>query len=70
MNYVIKIKMKTKNLAYPQKYHDNLQKQAAFDNACDCLWFGCGRKDWNNCGLSPEESDEVWHEAFVYMSNQ
>ena len=52
-----------------EAYPNNPTKQAAFENACDCLWFGCGRKDWNNCGLSPKESDEVWKKAYEYMSN-
>ena len=66
--------METKNLSYPQPYHDNLQKQAAFFNACDYLYYGYGKKTWieneHNLGLSEKDSNEVWHEAFVYMYNQ
>lgn len=51
-------------------YPDNKQKQAAFENACDCLYYGYGKKSCNFCGLSEQEADQVWHEAFVYMSNQ
>lgn len=66
--------MTMKNLSYPQKYHDNLQKQAAFFNACDYLYYGYGKKTWiknkHNLGLSEKDSNEVWHEAFVHMANQ
>lgn len=34
--------MTMKNLSYPQIYHNNLQKQAAFFNACDYLYYGYG----------------------------
>lgn len=61
-----------KSLAYPQIYNDNLQKQAAFENACDYFYYGYGKKRWidsgHNLGLSEEESNEVWHKAFVYTS--
>lgn len=56
------------------KYPNDSIKQAAFYNACDYIYYGYGRKTWieheHNCGLSEKESKEVWHEAFVYMSNQ
>lgn len=64
--------METKNLSYQQKFHDNLQKQAAFLNACDYLYYGYCKKRWieneHNLGLSEKDSNEIWHEAFVYMS--
>lgn len=64
--------METKNLSYPQKYHENLQKQAAFDNACDYFYYGYGKQRWidngHNLGLSEDDSNKVWHEAFEYMS--
>lgn len=46
------------------------QKQAAFENACDCLKYGYGRDKWNSCGLSKEDADEVWKKAFAEMSKE
>ena len=55
------------------KYPNDSVKQAAFEKACDYLYYGYGRKRWidngHNCGLTEEESKEVWHEAWEYMSN-
>lgn len=55
------------------KYQDSV-KQAAFENACDDIFFGCNRGYWkqyeHNLGLTEEESNAVWHEAWEYMSNQ
>lgn len=52
---------------YPKKF-DNQTKQNAFENACDCLYFGQGPKDWNDCGIPKEERQEVWKAAFWYMA--
>lgn len=46
------------------------QKQAAFENACDCLKYGYGKDKWNSCGLSKEDADEVWNKAFAEMSKE
>ena len=46
------------------------QEQAAFENACDCLYNGYGRKDWNSCGLSVEDATRIWKDAFHYMAEE
>ena len=43
------------------------QQQAAYENACVCLYNGYGRNMWNSCGLSEEEADKIWNEAYFYM---
>lgn len=50
-------------------YEDNV-KEAAYENACDCLYYGYGKQDWNNCGLSDNEAKIVWNKAYDYMSKQ
>lgn len=58
-------------MAKKSKY-SNPKWQAAFENACDYLYYGLGRKTWmeqgHNLGLSEEDSKTVWHEAWAYMS--
>ena len=54
-------------MSYPKKFDDRT-KQNAFENACDCLYFGQGPKDWNDCGIPKEERKEVWKAAFWYMA--
>lgn len=48
-------------------YNDD-DKQAAFENACDCLYYGFSRKYWNSCGLSEQDADEVWKRAIEHMT--
>ena len=45
------------------------QERAAYENACACLYYGCGRKHWNSCGLSTEDANQIWKEAFYNMAN-
>jgi len=54
-------------MAYKERYQD-LRKQAAYENACDCRYFGMGSKDWVDCGLSKPEREEVWKLAFWDMA--
>lgn len=46
----------------------NDQEQAAFENACDCLYYGFGRSYWNACGLPEEEAAQVWQKAIDYLA--
>lgn len=39
-------------------------KQAAFENAYDCLYYGYGKSYWNSCGLSESDAKKVWKKAF------
>ena len=50
-------------MSYKKRYQET-KKQAAYENACDCLYYGYGRKYWNSCGLEESEADKVWNQAF------
>ena len=43
-------------------------RQACFENACDCLFYGYGFSHLNKCGLSDEEAHQIWKKAFSYMT--
>ena len=45
-------------------------KRAAYENACDCLYYGYGRDKWNSCGLEGEEADMVWNQARNDLGNE
>ena len=45
------------------RYKDR-QKQAAYENAYDCLYYGYGKSYWNSCGLDKQSQNEVWKQAF------
>lgn len=49
---------------YYKKRYTNQQKQNAYMNACDCLYYGYGKSSWNSCGLSEEDATEVWKQAY------
>ena len=41
----------------------NIDKQRAYQNAIDCMCNGYWKEDWDSCGLSEWESEEVWQVA-------
>ena len=43
--------------------------RAAYENACDCLYYGYGRDKWNSCGLEGVNADAVWNQAKEDMGN-
>lgn len=45
------------------------QERNAYENACDCLYYGYGRKHWNACGLSEKEAAQIWQEAREQLAN-
>ena len=45
------------------------ENQAHFENACYCLYYGYGFKDWNHDGLSDEDAKIIWKAAFHKMAN-
>lgn len=45
-------------------------ERCAFENACDCLYFGYGKKYWNSCGLDEERAKEIWKMAFYKMAEE
>lgn len=46
------------------------QERNAHENACDCLYYGYGRKHWNSCGLSEKEAARIWQEAREQLANE
>ena len=46
----------------------NEREQAAYENACDCIYYGYERGRWNSCGLSTEDADRIWKEAYYDMT--
>ena len=53
---------------YDLKTREGCTRQAAFKNACDCLYYGYGQNVWNSCGLGKAESRKVWKQAIDYMA--
>lgn len=49
---------------YYKNRYSNKQKQNAYMNACDCLYYGYGKSYWNNCGLSDDDATKVWSQAY------
>lgn len=45
-----------------RRYKDN-KLQAAHENACDCLYYGCGPGHWNKYDLDAETAAKVWDKA-------
>lgn len=51
------------------KRYNDMQKQAAHENACDCLYYGYGKSVWNSCGLDEKTADSVWNNAKKVLEN-
>lgn len=66
----INIKLKDK---IPVRYPNDLEKEVAYENALDYLYYGESKQDWiargHNAGLPKDVSDEIWAEAKKYMSS-
>ena len=43
--------------------------RAAYENACDCLYYGYGRDKWNSCGIEGAEADMIWNQAKEDLGN-
>lgn len=54
-------------MAYIRRY-ENQTLQNAYENACDCHYYGMGSRDWNDCGIPQERRAEVWKVAFWDMA--
>ena len=55
-------------MAYVERYSDP-QLQAAYENACDCLYYGMGPSGWTDCGIPQEKRKEVWAVAWYDMGD-
>lgn len=70
----INIKLKDKDTdKIPVRYPNDLEKEVAYENALDYLYYGESKQDWiargHNAGLPKDVSDEIWAEAKKYMSS-
>ncbi len=52
-----------------RRYKDPI-RQAAYENARDCLYYGYGKTSWSRCGVAPEEADEIWRRALMDMAEE
>lgn len=48
--------------------NDAWRSKVAFQNACEVIWCGGSRKQWNDCGC--KNPDEVWAEAYEFMAKE
>ena len=55
-------------MTYVVRYRDQ-RLQAAYENACDCLYYGMGTGYWNDCGIPAEKRKEVWAVAWYDMGD-
>lgn len=55
-------------MAYTRRYECD-QLQAAYENACDCMYYGMGPKFWNDCGIPQEKRKEVWAVAWFDLGD-
>ena len=49
-------------MAYKKRY-ENTTMQIAYINAYNCIYNGCSKENWDSCGLSDYDADEVWDAA-------
>ena len=47
-----------------------LKRQACFENACDCIYYGYGFSYLNKCGLSDKEAHAIWVKASNYLARK
>lgn len=54
---------------YYKERYTNRQMQDAYENACDCLYYGMSIQKWDNCGLGKSLALQVWEQAFDDMAS-
>lgn len=52
-----------------KKRYNDIKKQAAHENACDCLYYGYGKSVWNSCDLDEETANLIWKTAKEVIAN-
>lgn len=55
-------------MTYKRRYADQAE-QNAYENACDCHYFGMGSKDWEDCGIKKERRAEIWRQSWEDVAN-
>ena len=58
--------MKTKVVANVYK---DMKLQAAYENACDCLYYGCGWDVWNRYDIDDDTARRIWKTAKNNLAN-
>lgn len=53
-----------------QLYGDDQIKMNAFYNACDCLHYGYGKKQWGDCGIDEADRPTIWKQAFYFVAEE
>lgn len=46
-----------------QPLHNNSKLQAAYENACDCIFYGYGKSVWNKYDIPEMEANNIWEKA-------
>lgn len=50
-------------MEYIRRY-ENQTEQNAYENACDCLYYGMGPNIWDDCGIQQDMRKEIWAVAW------
>jgi hypothetical protein len=48
----------------PQVYRN------AFENACDCHYYGMSSREWVDCGIPSEHRAAIWEAAFYLLAEE
>ncbi len=55
-------------LKYKKRYQ-NKTEQCAYENACDCIYYGYSIKYWIDCGIDKGKRDSIWNAALTDMAS-
>ena len=54
--------------SYKRRYK-NQTEQNAYENACDCHYYGVSSREWNDCGITQAKRATIWHKAWEDVAN-
>ncbi len=55
-------------MVYRRRYK-NQTAQNAYENACDCHYFGLSSADWVDCGVAKSLRAKIWFRAWEDVAN-
>lgn len=55
-------------MQYKRRYK-NQTAQNAYENACDCHYFGMGSNEWEDCGIPKSQRAKIWKKAWEDMAD-
>ena len=55
-------------MQYKRRYN-NQTEQNAYENACDCHYYGMGSSNWVDCGIDKSKRAKIWKQAWEDMAN-